>query len=100
MDVGAKRYLARDQAVAATVAGEERDVDAIELAQQKGVGRRTVGRVHRVLAHVGQALHPVQAASSENADANWVHRILRVVVPCFDVPAIAILTTAMGATVL
>jgi len=59
--------------MAAPVPGQEGDVDAVELSEQQRIRRGTERRVDDMLARVGQALHVVKPAPTDDADPHGFH---------------------------
>ena len=68
-EVGLEGQLGGEEAVAAGVPGEEGDRAALERPEHEGVGGLAEGRVDRDLADVLEALHLVEAAAPDDADA-------------------------------
>ena len=54
--------------MAAPMPGQEGGIDATELAEQQRIRRGAEGCVDDMLLHVGQPLHVVQAAPTDDAD--------------------------------
>jgi hypothetical protein len=68
VDVGAEVEFRRKDAVAAAVAGEERDALSFQSAEDEGVGGIAEGSFEAEFASVGQSGHGVEAAATDDTD--------------------------------
>src|SRR5262249_20113992 len=67
VDVRARRYLSRREAMPAPVPWQERARLLTQHARHDGVARRAKGRLRHDLVDVGQPLHRIEAAAADNA---------------------------------
>ena len=68
VDVGAEVQLRGQNAMAAAVARQERDLAALQFAQHEGVGGFAEGRFHALFMNVGESGHGIQPAAADDAD--------------------------------
>ena len=68
VDIGAEVQFRGQNAMSATVAGEERDLASFQFAEHERVGGLAKGRFNAFFVHVGKSGHGVKPAAANDSD--------------------------------